>query len=67
MLTAITLLGTNVSFSQGMFKDVPFPKVGYVGFLEGRCFCLQFPIIVHGFMDCSKEFFMLMACPAVDG
>ena len=32
----IPLLGTNISFSQGMFEDdFPFPKVGYVNFLEG--------------------------------
>ena len=31
-----TLLGTNISFSQGMFEDdFPFPKVGYVSSLEG--------------------------------
>ena len=31
------LLGTNISFSQGMFEgEFPFPKVGYVSSLEGK-------------------------------
>ena len=31
-----TLLGTNISFSQGMVEDdFPFPKAGYVSSLEG--------------------------------
>ena len=31
-----TLLGTNISFSQGRFEDdFAFPKVGYISSLEG--------------------------------
>ena len=42
-----TLLGTNISFSQGMFEDdFPFPKVGYVTFLEGIYFNpIYFPVL----------------------
>ena len=36
-LTNVTLLGTNISPTQGMFEDdLPFPKVGYVNSLEGN-------------------------------
>ena len=38
-LMVFTLLGTNISFSQGMFEDdFPFAKVRYVSSLEGSYF-----------------------------
>ena len=34
-MNSCTLLRTNISPFKGTFEDCPFPKVGYVSFLEG--------------------------------
>ena len=49
-LLIVTLQGTNISPKNGMFEDdFPFPKVGYVNFLEGNCcvflYCVLFVVV----------------------
>ena len=49
-----TLQGTNISFYQGIFKyDFPFPKVGYVSFLESMAY-----YILKGHLNLTKPSFV---------